>query len=349
MSTDHAAQPTLPAGLPDDWRLDRDLPCPECRYNLRTLHTPRCPECGLVYRWQAILHIGCPRCGESLRECDAAACPNCRLTLDWALLLGSADPRTFKLYEYAEHPARAAIRTWFAVLRPRRFWRDVAIEVPPAPVRLRNLIFACLLLGSAGWIAFYFVGRHMRWSTPRTMLVGISMMLVPPIATAIMLPVFTDTLARFRIRRGHLLRCAAYGFSGMIWTSVAVMLIAVAVAAFDLILKPTMTWTGPYGRTFSFPVMTEIEVISLLTGYPGGFMGQGHTVLVSAVFFAAILGFAFLWWPYFFFVTLRSYLRLNERNSAAIFISTQIISLLVILFVISRDDTLLRAISAWML
>lgn len=30
------------------WRLDRDLPCPECEYNLRGLFGPRvdCPECG---------------------------------------------------------------------------------------------------------------------------------------------------------------------------------------------------------------------------------------------------------------------------------------------------------------
>lgn len=25
---------------------DRDVPCPRCEYNLRTLTTPRCPECG---------------------------------------------------------------------------------------------------------------------------------------------------------------------------------------------------------------------------------------------------------------------------------------------------------------
>ena len=190
----------------------------------------------------------------------------------------------------------------------------------------------------------------MRWGTLHTMLVGISMMFVPPIATAMMLPVFMDTLARFRIRRGHLLRCAAYGFSGMVWTSVAVMLIAVAVAAFNLILKLTMTGQSyAYGgRIFIFQRQTEINVNSLLLWLAEGFTGPAHTLEVSAVFFAAILAFAFLWWPYFFFVTLRSYLRLNERNSAAIFVSTQIISLLVILFVISRNDMLLRMMTTWM-
>jgi hypothetical protein len=35
---------------------DRDLPCPRCRYNLRGLTTPRCPECGLSFddeSWRA--------------------------------------------------------------------------------------------------------------------------------------------------------------------------------------------------------------------------------------------------------------------------------------------------------
>lgn len=29
--------------------IERDLPCPRCRYNLRGLITPRCPECGLQF------------------------------------------------------------------------------------------------------------------------------------------------------------------------------------------------------------------------------------------------------------------------------------------------------------
>ena len=57
MSTDQTAQPTLPAGLPDDWRLDRDVACPDCGYNLRMMCAPRCPECGAVHRWQELLEI----------------------------------------------------------------------------------------------------------------------------------------------------------------------------------------------------------------------------------------------------------------------------------------------------
>jgi hypothetical protein len=39
-----------------DTPVDRDLYCPRCRYNLRGLTTPRCPECGLTFpdgQWAA--------------------------------------------------------------------------------------------------------------------------------------------------------------------------------------------------------------------------------------------------------------------------------------------------------
>lgn len=51
---DSASGALPPPGLPDDWSLDLDLPCPRCRYNLRHLRTPRCPECGTVFRWQSL-------------------------------------------------------------------------------------------------------------------------------------------------------------------------------------------------------------------------------------------------------------------------------------------------------
>jgi len=34
--------------------LQHDLPCPRCRYNLRGLTLPRCPECGFEFRWEDI-------------------------------------------------------------------------------------------------------------------------------------------------------------------------------------------------------------------------------------------------------------------------------------------------------
>lgn len=46
MATDASlSSPPSAAGL------DEDLHCPECRYNLRGLTVPRCPECGYTFTW----------------------------------------------------------------------------------------------------------------------------------------------------------------------------------------------------------------------------------------------------------------------------------------------------------
>ncbi len=80
--------PVLPVGLGDEWLQARDLHCPECEYNLRMLHMPRCPECGLIFRWQALLLVHCPRCNESLFATDGDHCPRCDLALNWGAIAG---------------------------------------------------------------------------------------------------------------------------------------------------------------------------------------------------------------------------------------------------------------------
>ena len=46
-STDIAQPPLTPhEAYLIQWLADRDVECPSCRYNLRNLTTPRCPECG---------------------------------------------------------------------------------------------------------------------------------------------------------------------------------------------------------------------------------------------------------------------------------------------------------------
>lgn len=46
--------PNLPDTSPVASRIDFDVPCPECRYNLRGLTVPRCPECGEEFDWEEI-------------------------------------------------------------------------------------------------------------------------------------------------------------------------------------------------------------------------------------------------------------------------------------------------------
>jgi hypothetical protein len=51
------ARPASDADLLLDFVRDRDVPCPLCRYNLRALTTPVCPEC----RHPLALAVGIPR------------------------------------------------------------------------------------------------------------------------------------------------------------------------------------------------------------------------------------------------------------------------------------------------
>ncbi len=87
---------------------DRDVPCPDCGYNLRGSRRPFCPECGLgiaLYLGRSsspeidpeveAAHLReflqthdafCPRCREALRGYEGVACPRCRLRLSvWTL------------------------------------------------------------------------------------------------------------------------------------------------------------------------------------------------------------------------------------------------------------------------
>jgi hypothetical protein len=50
-----SAEILAPDGSPDWSRLDRELHCPLCTYNLRGLPSPRCPECGHRFDWLDIL------------------------------------------------------------------------------------------------------------------------------------------------------------------------------------------------------------------------------------------------------------------------------------------------------
>lgn len=82
---------------------DRGVPCPRCRYSLRGIDRPRCPECGVVVRlglrvdavpsadpeaerrrlveYLARQDAACPECSLRLRGHTGPDCPACGATL----------------------------------------------------------------------------------------------------------------------------------------------------------------------------------------------------------------------------------------------------------------------------
>ncbi len=58
--------PNQPDTSPVASRIDFDVPCPKCEYNLRGLTVPRCPECGEEFDWEEITRP--PRKDANTRE-----------------------------------------------------------------------------------------------------------------------------------------------------------------------------------------------------------------------------------------------------------------------------------------
>src|SRR4051812_30293929 len=89
-TTESAPAPAPPAPAIDWSSITNEVECPLCRYNLRGLTEPRCPECGLQFTWAEVL-----------------------------------DPNSRHPYLFEHHPERnlpSFFRTLWAGLRTRRFW-----------------------------------------------------------------------------------------------------------------------------------------------------------------------------------------------------------------------------------
>lgn len=329
---DTIADPII-SQLPADWRIDRDVPCPVCRYNLRGRREARCPECGATFRWQALLHVSCVRCGESLAMHQGDDCPRCDLPLHWPALLESAAVIRRSLFEYSNRPLRALLRTVLAVLLPWRFWRGFALEMPPNLGRLRTyrrVMRATALLGLAlvplldllcFWQQFPIrqASYYERW------LIVIGMALLVPFLVSRALPRFTPTLARFRVRGDQLTRCTSYlttvGFGLGV---VAVVLFFVAACQFVRTLQITPAWTGWRWAAWDYffhPLQDVPTVLPEQTWWRRSGRTSGRVLDLG------LAGFL-LWSLIFLYVALRRYLQLSSLNAIALTLSSYLIALL---------------------
>jgi hypothetical protein len=115
-------------GQPDWEAIGFEVLCSRCGYNLRMLPQPRCPECGLEFRWRAVL--------------DATA---------W---------KSKFLFEH--HWRTRFVRSWLKTtwsgLRPFRFWRNVSIHdhVRPGPLwflLLTSVLWFEITMNVFAWLA----------------------------------------------------------------------------------------------------------------------------------------------------------------------------------------------------
>jgi ribosomal protein L37E len=317
--------PTLPPGLPAEWVNQREEPCPQCGYNLHMLRDPRCPECGVVFRWQELYLIHCPRCDAALYAHDGEACPECGLDLRWEELLRSQASGARQTYEYASKPLGALVKTYAALLRPGRFWRRTPLESRPVVGRL-VWVLALNFVAIAAGVAVLEAWSGMtlkRWSELGDAIVLPALLLVPVAVTAVSLPAFTPTLARFRVRRDQLLRCLAYGTMGLAWMGLLLVLVAVGGLIWNMHAAragPVPSWT----RWDRYALYAGDVLLFTALGGPSGWFARSvlHTVVAVGVYLF------WLWWLRCTWCALRTYLRLNVGNAVALLISTQVIAVL---------------------
>jgi hypothetical protein len=98
---------TIAADAPPDWEArSSELLCPLCKYNLRGLSVPRCPECGFAFSWNELIE---------------------------------AEKNKHKyLFEHARGIGfKSFWKTYWRTSWPRRFWTDLN---PAQPVRVVRMI-----------------------------------------------------------------------------------------------------------------------------------------------------------------------------------------------------------------
>jgi hypothetical protein len=224
--------------------MTRDVYCPLCKYNLRLLSQPRCPECGYRFTWSEVL-----------------------VQLD-------LHPYLFE--HHPEKPVRSCVRTFLAAWCPRRFWSSVR---PNQPLNGRRLIVYAMIgaasllfmsavsfvLGSAvlqakqmlsgpgnAWSPFsiytypssisdalVLIARGQGFASnaiqlcsgliwPLTFAVPVTWLA----STVLILLTLRISMRRARIRPVHMLRCTIYSFDLLAWT----VLVAVVGAGLPLLL-----------------------------------------------------------------------------------------------------------------
>ncbi len=229
-----------------DWeQIEHTVACPLCDYNLRGLNSPRCPECGFVFKWREVL-----------------------------------DPTRQKHQYLFEHHPEDNLWSWWRTmvggLWPKKFWTTLHPAQPSRPWRL--LIYALIiifiaslpllierLIGSspASWLVWYGTRRgqlamRSAGSFPLDVFMSAMWMAQPsqvvvfayviatmalPLGTLALLMIFQGTMRKVRVKQRHVLRCIVYSADVLIWPAI-VLVGLVCAAAFINAWSEAVAWTA---------------------------------------------------------------------------------------------------------
>lgn len=325
--------PFLPDGLDADWSLKCEVPCPHCHYLLQGLRTPRCPECGTVFRWQTLLQITCPRCAADLSQSDGAKCPACNLDLRWEAMFDAFEPRSNDQFEYALRPVRAAsgLILWFWDLN--RLWSTVKLEDPPNVMRLRRLplvIGLSLLVAMLGVLIANLYGTSAPFGPSFHYVVG-AWLTIPiitltfPIVFLLGAPLFTPTLAQFRVRSDRLLRINTYATLPFAWIAFVLLLSAISLAVLSTLLSPKM-----FSQRIIDPLLGDTVGVS--ASQLDRIWSRSIHSLIALIALSSIL-----WTVVYYPIAFSRHLRMDRRNVRAITLSLSCIAALLWLVLMCYD------------
>lgn len=268
-----------PQEAPPEWsKIDWDIPCPLCEYNLRGLNVPRCPECGYRFTWSEVL-----------------------------------DPdRREHPYLFEHHPRRnfwSFRKTVRGAMRPKQFWTSLHPVMPSRPGRMLAywlatfLCFAAaaatvlcmraacelacsLIEGQTALFSFRFrpwQGRptglaagsarlpsavwdfllSLTWECDQaqTLLAMAALVLfVWPLLTLVSLKVFRWSMRRAKVNKVHVRRCVLYSFD-MIPPALT-MLLALLLLIGQAISGSDTGWHEPF--LFFLPFLSVVFCVRRL-------------------------------------------------------------------------------------
>ena len=241
------------SGAPDWERIDEDIRCPLCEYDLRMLTTPRCPECGYRFEWAELLDPA-RRVHPYLFEHH----PEANLRSFRRTLLNGLRPRRFwtSLHPAQPSSARRLILYWCVVALiytvPIAAELTAEIEATLGPLRA-NRTWTVALYNTArgkevlgpevkrfGFIRAYLdyycpipnspttLWRHLQYTrVPVHMVAYLLFPLLYAWLTFLSLLLFGFSMRRARIRRVHVLRCVVYCTDVLAWAGLCVLLGAI--------------------------------------------------------------------------------------------------------------------------
>ena len=188
---------------PDWGTLRFDLHCPRCGYDLRLLPHPRCPECGLEFRWRDLMDA------EQTR-------------------------RTSPLFEYhwRDRPVRSLVGTIARATLPWRLWQETRVVHEPRLKPLLVLLLIATILHAALWVgaryatsgfqSWLFTGSGglaaLTWQSLAlpAYLSTLAVDFALPLLTLAALRVGHQSLTKYRIRNPHLIRIVVLGAVGLL-------------------------------------------------------------------------------------------------------------------------------------